>query len=109
MRGLKSPRVLDRAPVLLGSSGNLRDVRQHSVPIGAVQAVETFESIQIPQLIAINCNVISAPRFRYSIHRKANSLINGNKKIEHRKRNDAAVYEWRGKDRKETGMQYVTE
>ncbi len=95
VRGLKSTRMLDRAPVLLSSSRNFRDVRQYSVPIRAVQTIKAFECIQISQLIAVNRDVVFTPHFRNAINGKTNGLVNGNEKIEHRERNDACVYEWR--------------
>ena len=108
MRVLNSPRVLDRTPVLLGSSCNLGDVCQNSVPVRAVQAVKAFESVQISQLVAINCYVISASSLRYSIHRKADGLIDGDEKIEHHERNDASINKWSREDREKSGSQNIT-
>src|SRR4029077_5837540 len=106
---LNSPRVLDRAPVLLPSPGNFHDVRQQPIGIRAVHAIQTLECIQITQFVPVDGHVIHAPRLRYAIDGKTNGLVGGNKEIEQRKRNDAGVNKWRRQDHEESRLQHVAE
>jgi hypothetical protein len=50
---LNTPRVLDRAPMLLGSRGDFHGVSEDTVPVGAVHAIKAFESVQISQAVPV--------------------------------------------------------
>ena len=109
VRILNSPRVFDRTPVLLGSPCNFNRVGEHAVPIGAMHAIDAFESVQVSQFVAVNRDVIPAARFGYAVDRKANRLIYGYKQVQQDKWNDDGINEWRRKNREDSGMQDVTD
>lgn len=93
---LNPPRVLDGAPVLLRSPGDFHGVGEYTVPVRAVQAVESLESVQVSQFVAVNRNVIPAARFGDAVDGKANGLIYGNEEIKQYERNNNTIDEGRG-------------
>jgi hypothetical protein len=77
-----TPRVLDRAPVLFGSRRYLSHVCAQTVCVGAIPAVEPFQQIEIPKPSSIKNDIVFALDSGNSIDRKADSLIEPQKKIE---------------------------
>jgi hypothetical protein len=77
VRVLNAPRVLDRAPVLLDSPRDFDGVGQHSVSVGTVQAVKSFEGVQVAQFVPVNRDVIPSPRFGNAVNGEANGLVHG--------------------------------
>src|ERR1700722_396016 len=109
MGRLNSARVLDGAPVLLGSTRDFHHVCQQPVRIGAVQAIEAFNCVQIPQSVPVNRQIITASRLWYSVHREADGLVRRNEEIQQRKRNDQHVNERPGQARHEPGIYDILE
>src|SRR5579863_8584515 len=105
---LNSPRMFDGAPVLLGTPCNFHDVGEQTVRIGAVHAIQTLEGVQVPQFVAVNRQVIPAPRFGYAVNGKAHGLIRGNEQIQQRERNNASVDKRRRENREESRMQDIS-
>ncbi len=100
---LHSARVFDGAPVLFRSARDFDDIRQHSVGVGAIHAIQSLEKVQISQFVPVNRDEVLAASLRYAVDREANGLVNGNEKIGEHERNEAGVYEWGGEDREEPG------
>lgn len=103
--------VLDRAPVLLGPGGYLLDIGNEPVEIPAVHAIYFFNEIQVRQGMAIDDDIVAAPDFGDTVHRKAHGMIEGENQVQKNRRNQAGPDDRRGKDVQqgrfeEIGMQF---
>src|SRR5580704_4209171 len=96
----KTACVFDRAPVLLGSSRNLARIREQTVSVRAVDAIDTLQQVEVLELASIENEIIRALGFRNSVHRKANPLINDQEEIDKQEGNDACVNDRRRQVRK---------
>src|SRR5580658_1870957 len=74
-------RVLDRAPILLGTRPDLANVCEYTVRIGAISAIELLEYVEVAELFAVECHVVHPTYAWDPIHRKAHRLVNGDKQI----------------------------
>src|SRR3981081_1321955 len=81
-------RVLDRAPVLLGTGRNLPNVREYTVRIGAVRAIELFNGVEVGELLAVECQVVAPVHARDPIPREAHRLVHSDEQVEQQHRND---------------------
>ena len=70
-------RVLDRAPVLLGTGRDLPNVREYTVRIGAVRAIEPFNGVEVGESLAVKCQVVAPLHAWDPIHREAHRLVHG--------------------------------
>lgn len=90
---LNPANVFDRTPVLLRSPCNFHDVRQHSVGVRAIHAIQPLKQIQISQFVPVDCDVALPARFRYSVYGEANGLVQGDENIGQHERNETSVIE----------------
>lgn len=89
--GKHLPRVLDRAEVLLGARSDLVHVVDQPIRVSAVFAVKALDDVQIPQMVPVEDDVISAPDLRDAIDGKAAGLIKRREQVQHSKRDDQPV------------------
>ena len=104
MRRRNATRVLDGAPVLLGTGGDFSDVGDETVSVGAIVAIEAFEEVEVTEFAAVEEDVGIARDFRDAVDRKRKRLIDGDEKIEQQKRDDAGVDERRGERDEKSGL-----
>jgi len=81
--------MLDRAPMLLGSSRNFGDVSTDSDRVGTVNAVEPLQRIQVSQSTTVKHDACFSVDFRNSIDGETDGLIHGHKQIKRHERNNA--------------------
>jgi hypothetical protein len=67
--------MFDWTPVLFSPPGDLSDISNQSVGVGAIGAVEAFQHVQIKQFAAIIYKVLVTLDRRYLVDRKAHNQI----------------------------------
>src|SRR5579862_2239118 len=108
VRVLNPSRVPDRAPMLLGSTRDFHNEGEHSVSIRAVQAIESFDRVQVSQFVPVDRDIVPAARLGDAVDGKADGLIHRNEKIQQNKRNNHSINKWRRQNREDSGMQDVS-
>jgi len=99
--------VLDWTPVLFCSGRHFRRISEKPVGVGAVNAIDTLQQVQVFELTSIEDKVVSAFDIWYSIDWEASSLIDRQEEIEQAERNDASVDDWRCHNREDAGIQKI--
>ena len=99
--------VLNRAPMLFGSSRHFRRVREKGISVGTESAVEPFQKVQIFERSPIENEIIRTFDLWNSINREAYALIDSQKKIEQAERNDDGINDRRGHVRQDARLRQV--
>ena len=90
--------VLDRTPILLGSSGDLAGVGQHAVRVSAVDTIQLLDHVQVGEPVPVDDDEIAAFDLRDAVEGKADRLVGRDRDVEDRNGEEHAVHERRGQD-----------
>jgi hypothetical protein len=82
MRRWDGASVFDRAPILLGASGDFTHVRDQPVGVAAERAVHLFDCVQIRELVAIDREIPTTRHQWHAVNREAHPLIQRHLQIE---------------------------
>src|ERR1700722_806546 len=101
--------VLDRAPVLLGTRSDLPDVREYTVRIRAIRAIELLKRVEVAELLAVECHIVDPAHAWDPIDREANRLVDGDKQVEQYHRNKERIDHRCGKNHGWTSTEDVAQ
>ncbi|OOZ41539.1 hypothetical protein BOW53_03245 [Solemya pervernicosa gill symbiont] len=82
MKGGSMTRMLDRAPVLFNPRGNLANIGDQSVEVAAVDAVESFNDVEIAQVVTVDDDIVASPNPGYTVEREADGVEQANAEID---------------------------
>ena len=93
--------MLDGTEAQLRSRRDLGNIREQPVGVGAIDAANFFDGVQVRQAPSIEDQIVSPPNLLDLIERKANGLVDGHEQIQQQKRNHAGVNYGPGQDHQE--------
>jgi hypothetical protein len=96
-------RMLDRTPMLFRPGGNLGEIGEDAVDIGAIIAIQLLGKVEIAQAMAVEGKVFPAMNLRYSINRKTNRLVHGADQVGQSDWDDAQPNDWRRQQNEKAG------
>ena len=73
--------MFDRTKVLFCSRRNLSNKAEQPIGIGAIDAADLLDRVQIAQPPTVKDQIVLSPHFRNSVDRKADELMDGNRRI----------------------------
>lgn len=87
--------MLDGHQHCSGAQGNFTNVGKKAIPIRAIRTVQIFKCVEIGHVITVKHKEVTAFYFLNFVNRKADCLIDADKKIQHHKGNNQRLDEWR--------------
>ncbi len=99
--------MLYRAPVLLGTGGDLSGERRQSVAVGTVKTVEFFYNVEVRQVFPIEHQIFRALDLGNPVEGKADCLIAAKKNIQHDERNETGIDDRSGQDICQPGFEKI--
>ena len=106
MRGGDDTCMLDRAPILLGTCGDLTRVGEQSVGVAAVRAVHLFDRVQVRQLVPVHHEIARTRHHCDPVDRKAHPLIQGDPHVQHKQGHDQRVNDRSGQKIENAALSY---
>lgn len=79
---LYASKMLDGAPILFRSGGNLRHVVQDAVGIRTVLAVDLLDQVEIGKMVAVKDQIVGSPNQGNPVEGKANPLVGRADKVQ---------------------------
>jgi len=77
--------------VLFSPPHDLRDIDNQAIRVGAVEAVESLQTVQIKESGAVKDKVVAASNFPYSVEWEASDLIDRDQEVQQQERDEAEI------------------